>query len=109
MKKLFVYKTIGEIEDAIVSADNRCNNILDTVKRTCKAVIEFPAKVHVKVIQVRLNVTDHYLEAKAKTCEALLKEMAEKRKKIAAEQVEARTDLKMLRASFNYPDNPRLK
>jgi len=51
-------------------------------------------------------MTDKYLDAKAKSCERVLKEMSVQRKKLAKEQYEARKELKAVRNSFVYPGNP---
>ncbi len=102
MNKLLAYKTIDQIEAALERGDQRCRKFLDTLDKIVKTVLTFPFRVHVKIIKIRLSLTDKYLEGKAKTCEAVLKKMSFERKKIAKEQIEARKMLKDLRSKYNY-------
>jgi hypothetical protein len=102
MKKLVAYKTIDQIEEALERGDQRCRKFLDTLDKAVKVVLTFPFRVHVKIIKIRLSLTDKYLESKAKTCEVILKKMSFERKKVAKEQIEARKMLKDLRSRYNY-------
>ncbi|SHJ82140.1 hypothetical protein [Propionispora hippei] len=102
MKKLLAYKTIEQIEDVLKRGDEKCAKYLETIENAVKAIVLFPFRVEVKIIKIRLTLTDKYLEGKAKTCEAILKKLSYERKKVAKEQIEARKMLKDLRSKYNY-------
>lgn len=102
MKKLLAYKTIEQIEDVLKRGDEKCAKYLEAIENAVEAIVLFPFHVEVKIIKIRLTLTDKYLEGKAKTCEAILKKLSHERKKVAKEQIEARKMLKDLRSKYNY-------
>lgn len=102
MKKLLAYKTIEQIEDVLKRGDEKCAKYLEAIENAVEAIVLFPFRVEVKIIKIRLTLTDKYLEGKAKTCEAILKKLSHERKKVAKEQIEARKMLKDLRSKYNY-------
>lgn len=108
MKKLFAYKGPEAAAESIHTAAERGDAYLGAIARAAHAVVMAPIKARVKFIKFRLRMTDKYLDAKAKTCERILKKMSEQRKKVAKEQQEARADLKAMRNRFNYPGNPNV-
>ena len=108
MKKLFAYKGATSAEKAIHAAADRGDAYLEALEKFLVAIVKAPINAHVKFIKFRLRMTDKYLDAKAETCERILKKMSEQRKKVAKEQQEARADLKAMRNRFNYPGNPNV-
>lgn len=109
MKKLIAYKSIEAIEDSINAGDKRVNTIIrtfqqidDKTKQILNDIVAFPVHAHIRFIKFRIRMTDKYLETKAEACEAALKAISHKRKKIAMEQIEARRDLKKLRTTYKY-------
>lgn len=108
MKKLFAYKGAASAEKAIHAAADRGDAYLEALEKFLVAIVKAPINAHVSFLKFRLRMTDKYLDAKAKTCERLLKEMSVQRKKVAKEHYDARTELKAIRTRFNYPGNPRI-
>ena len=108
MKKLFAYKGATSAEKAINAAADRGDAYLEALEKFLVAIVKAPINAHVSFLKFRLRMTDKYLDAKAKTCERILKKLSEQQKKVAKEQQEARADLKIMRDRFNYPGNPNV-
>ena len=108
MKKLFAYKGATSAEKAILAAAYRGDACLEAIEKFLGAIVKAPINAHVSFMEFRLRMTDKYLDAKAKSCERILKEMSVRRKKVAKEHYEARQELKAIRTRFNYQGNPRI-
>ena len=107
MKKLFAYKGTVQAAKSIHNAAETTEKYVAFLEKVAKAIVMAPVNAHVKYLELRLRMTDKFLEEKAKSCERTLKEMSVQRKKLAKEQYEARQELKAVRIRFNYPGNPR--
>lgn len=107
MKKLFAYKGTVQAAKSIHNAAETAEKYVAFLEKVAKAIVMVPVNAQVKYLEFRLRMTDKSLEAKAKSCERILKEMSVQRKKLAKEQYEARQELKAVRIRFNYPGNHR--
>ena len=99
--KILKVLTFSSIDDVQKTCE-RYDKVVDKVCKAVCSIIDLPLHIFEYTIRKRLQLTDWYLETKAKAIEGLFKEMSFKRKRLAKEQLETRKLLKEMRKKLIY-------